>query len=47
MNNNKEYFPGIDRVLYEGPGTDNHLAFQYYDENYVVGDKTICHGLLA
>ncbi len=41
MNTNKEYFPGIDRILYEGPGTNNHLAFQYYDENYVVAGKTM------
>lgn len=37
----KEYFPGIEPVSYEGPGTNNHLAFRYYDENFVVGDKTM------
>lgn len=37
----KEYFPGIEPVSYEGPGTDNHLAFRYYDENYVVEGKTM------
>jgi len=37
----KEYFPGIEPISYEGPGTENHLAFRYYDENYVVDGKTM------
>lgn len=36
-----EYFPGIDTIKYEGPDTDNHLAFRYYDENKEVAGKTM------
>ncbi len=35
----QEYFPDIEKVRYEGPGSDNPLAFKYYDENRVVGGK--------
>ena len=34
-----EYFPGIDKIEYEGPETDNFLAFRYYDENREVAGK--------
>lgn len=37
----KEYFPGIGRIRYEGPDTDNPLAYRYYDENRVVAGKTM------
>lgn len=37
----KEYFPGISRIGYEGPDTDNPLAYRYYDENRVVAGKTM------
>ncbi len=37
----KEFFPGIDPVVYEGPDSQNHLAFKYYDENFVVAGKTM------
>ncbi|MDR3116020.1 MAG: xylose isomerase [Treponema sp.] len=36
---NKEYFPGIGRIIYEGPKSDNPLAFKYYDPEKVVGKK--------
>jgi len=39
--NDKEFFPGIERIVYEGPQTVNHLAFKFYDENLVVGNKTM------
>ncbi|RYG05021.1 MAG: xylose isomerase [Chitinophagaceae bacterium] len=38
---NKEYFPGIGQIKYEGPQTDNPLAYRWYDENKVVGGKTM------
>lgn len=38
---NREYFPGIGQIRYEGPQSDNPLAFKYYDENRVVGGKTM------
>jgi len=37
----KEYFPGIGEIKYEGPDTDNPLAFRYYDANCVVAGKTM------
>ncbi|HEX7061322.1 MAG TPA: xylose isomerase [Woeseiaceae bacterium] len=37
----REYFPGIGRIAYEGPESDNPLAFKAYDENRVVGGKTL------
>lgn len=36
-----EYFPGISKINYEGPDSDNPLAFTYYDENKVVAGKTM------
>lgn len=37
----KEYFPGIGKIKYEGPQSDNPLAFKWYDENRLVGNKTM------
>ena len=37
----KEYFKGIPRIRYEGPKTDNPLAFRWYKEDQVVGGKTM------
>lgn len=37
----KEYFPGIGKIEFEGPDSDNPLAFKYYDENRVVAGKTL------
>ncbi len=36
-----EYFKGIGRIGYEGPHSDNPLAFKFYDPQKVVGDKTM------
>ncbi|NOY38245.1 MAG: xylose isomerase [Chlorobi bacterium] len=36
---NTEYFPSIGRIAYEGPGSDNPLAFKWYDENREVQGK--------
>ena len=38
---NKEYFPGIDKIKYEGPESRNPLAFKWYDENKVIAGKTM------
>ncbi len=35
----KEYFPGIGKIAYEGPESDNPLAFKWYDENKVVAGR--------
>jgi xylose isomerase len=37
----KEYFKGIGQIKYEGPQSDNPLAFRWYDENKVVAGKTL------
>lgn len=35
----KEFFKNVPQVRYEGPGTDNLLAFQWYDKDRVVAGK--------
>ena len=37
----KEYFKGLGQVKYEGPESDNPLAFRWYDENKVVAGKSL------
>jgi xylose isomerase len=37
----KEYFKGIGQIKYEGPQTDNPLAFRWYDESRIVAGKTL------
>jgi xylose isomerase len=37
----KEFFPGISKIKYEGMNSDNSLAFRFYDENKKVGNKTM------
>ncbi len=38
---NKEYFPGIGAIKYEGPKSDNPLAYKWYDETRMVAGKTM------
>lgn len=37
----KEYFKGIRAIRYEGPESDNPLAFKFYNPNKKVGRKTM------
>ncbi len=37
----KEYFAGISKIQFEGRESDNPLAFKWYDENRIVGGKTM------
>lgn len=37
----KDHFKNIGLIKYEGPGSDNPLAFRWYDENKVVAGKTM------
>ncbi len=37
----KEYFPGIGKIPFEGKESDNPLAFKWYDEKKVVRGKTM------
>ena len=38
---NKEYFPGIGKIQFEGRESKNPLAFKWYNENEVVNGKTM------
>ncbi len=38
---NKEYYPGIGNIKYEGKESDNPLAFKYYNPDQVVAGKTM------
>ncbi|MEO8149541.1 MAG: xylose isomerase [Bacteroidia bacterium] len=38
---NKEFFPSIKKIEYEGRDSDNPLAFKYYNENEIVAGKTM------
>ncbi len=37
----REYFPGIGKIPFEGPQSKDPLAFKYYDEDRVVAGKTM------
>lgn len=37
----KEFFKGIPAIKFEGAGSDNPLAYQWYDENRPVAGKTM------
>ena len=43
MSNNTahDYFNGIPQIRYEGAGSDNPLAFRWYDESKVIAGKTM------
>lgn len=36
-----EYFPGVNKIAYEGKSSKNPMAFKFYDENKMVGGKTM------
>ena len=38
---NKTFFKNVPSVKYEGPESDNPLAFRWYDENKIVAGKTM------
>ncbi len=43
---NTTFFPGVDETIsYEGPSSDNPLAFSYYDPDRKVGDRTLAEHL--
>ncbi len=37
----REYFPGVGKIRYEGPESDNPLAYRYYDPERKVAGKTM------
>jgi xylose isomerase len=38
---NKEFFPSIGKIKYEGPKSDNPLAYKWYNEDHLIGGKTM------
>lgn len=41
----REFFPGIGRIPFEGPGSDNPLAFKVYQADRKIGTKTMAEHL--
>ncbi len=37
----REYFKGIGRIMYEGPGSSNPLSFKYYDRDKKVAGRSM------
>jgi len=37
----REYFPGVGHIPFEGRESDNPLAFKFYERERMVGDKTM------
>ncbi|HCL83355.1 MAG TPA: xylose isomerase, partial [Chitinophagaceae bacterium] len=37
----KEFFPGIGEIKFEGRASDNPLAFKWYDENKIIAGKKL------
>lgn len=37
----KEFFPNVKKIKYEGPKTDNPLAFRFYNPDEVIAGKTM------
>ncbi|MBS1748158.1 MAG: xylose isomerase [Bacteroidetes bacterium] len=37
----KEYFKNIPQIKFEGPASDNPLAFRWYDENRIIAGKPL------
>ncbi len=40
-----EYFPGVKKIKFEGPGSKNPLAFRHYNPDEVVLGKTMAEHL--
>lgn len=38
---NNEYFKGIGKIPFEGPQSDNPLAYKWYDENRLIAGKSM------
>ena len=35
------FFPSVGKIAFEGPDSDNPLAFKYYNREQMIGDKTM------
>ena len=38
---NQEFFPTVGKIKFEGVESRNPLAFRYYDENRMIGGKSM------
>lgn len=38
---NKEFFPGIGKIKYEGPASDNPLSYKWYNEDQIIAGKSM------
>ena len=41
LTGDKEFFPGIGKIKFEGKTSKNHLAYRFYNENQVVAGKSM------
>ena len=41
LTGNKEFFPGIGKIQFEGKESSNPLAYKFYDPDKIVGGKTM------
>ncbi len=41
----KEFFKGVGKIKFEGPESDNPLAYRWYDENKIVAGKSLKYWL--
>ncbi len=41
LTGDKEFFPGIGKIKFEGKDSKNPLAFKFYDENHTVAGKSL------
>jgi xylose isomerase len=41
LNHKTKYFKDISSIPYEGPDSENPLAFKYYDQDKIIGGKTM------
>jgi xylose isomerase len=41
VSGSKEFFKGIGQIKYEGPQSDNPLAFRWYEEDKIIAGKTM------
>jgi xylose isomerase len=37
----KEFFPGIGKIKYEGPSSDNPLSYKWYNEDQIIAGKSM------
>ncbi len=41
LTGSREYFPNVNKIVYEGPESANPLAFKFYNEDRIVAGKSM------